>query len=101
MLASLADRFELLRQVGAGGFGVVYEARDRRDGSSVAVKLLTATSVLAETRFDREAVLLAELRHPSLVRYVAHGRAENGQAFLAMEWLAGYTLEDRLRRRPL
>ena len=52
-------------------------------------------------RFQREANVLATLRHPGIVRYVAHGRAESGEPYLAMEWLEGEDLAERLARGPL
>src|SRR5262249_4574208 len=52
-------------------------------------------------RFAREAKLLAELQHPGIVTYVAHGETDTGQAYLAMEWLEGEDLAQRLRRGPL
>ena len=101
MSAIGGDRFELLRQVGEGGFGVVYQARDTLDGSTVAVKVLNAPEQPGSSRFEREAELLAELTHPSIVRYVAHGRTPAGNGYLAMEWLEGCTLEERLQAGPL
>ena len=90
------ERFEVLREVGRGGFGVVFQARDRVDGSTVAVKVLHVSNDLADARFDREALLLSQLRHPSIVRYIAHGRTPAGR-FLAMEWLEGFTLQHLLK----
>ncbi len=101
MACRATERFELLRQVGAGGSGLVHEARDTVDGSPAAVKVLLATSALGESRFEREASLLAQLRHPSIVRYLAHGRTTGGDAYLAMEWLEGETLEAKLQAGPL
>ena len=95
------DRFELVRPVGEGSYGVVYEARDRLSGGRVAVKMLFDTTSAAEERFGREVSLLADLHHPSIVHYVAHGIADNGQRYLAMEWLEGHTLRDRLERGAL
>jgi eukaryotic-like serine/threonine-protein kinase len=93
------DRFELLRQVGEGSYGVVFEALDRHSGGAVAIKLLHRGDELAEERFEREAQVLAELQHPAIVRYVAHGTSEEGQRYLVMEWLTGHTLERQLRGR--
>ena len=70
---SFADRFELKSQAGTGGMGTVYQAVDRESGQVVAVKILHGKSVTDAARFDQEATLLAELRHPGIVRYVAHG----------------------------
>lgn len=99
----IADRFEIGRLLGAGGMGTVYCARDRHDGDLVALKLLhnsMATGPEAD-RFEREARLLAELSHPGIVKYVAHGQTQEGQRYLAMEWLDGEDLGERLRRGPL
>jgi tetratricopeptide (TPR) repeat protein len=93
------DRFELLRQVGEGSYGVVYEAQDKLAGGVVAVKVLHRADELAEERFEREVQVLAELQHPAIVRYVAHGTSAKGQRYLVMEWLTGHTLERRLRGR--
>ncbi len=94
----IAGRFEIGPLLGAGGMGEVFRATDRRTGQTVALKLLGRGA--AENRFEREAELLAELRHPAIVAYVAHGFA-NGRPFIAMEWLEGEDLEQRLARGPL
>ncbi|MDB4973490.1 MAG: Serine/threonine protein kinase [Myxococcaceae bacterium] len=100
MLRLDTDRFELLRQVGEGSYGVVFEARDRQTAGLVAIKLLHDGDEVAEERFEREAVVLAELQHPAIVRYVAHGSAADGRRYLAMEWLAGRTLEKLVHAKP-
>ncbi|XXT23626.1 protein kinase [Sorangium sp. So ce429] len=97
----LAGRFELERVAGRGGMGDVYRARDRHDGEPVALKLLRSSDVQLVARFQREARLLAELRHPAIARHVAHGVSEQGQHYLAMEWLEGEDLAARLARGPL
>ncbi|WP_437671589.1 serine/threonine-protein kinase [Sorangium sp. So ce131] len=97
----LAGRFELERVAGSGGMGDVYCARDRQGGEQVALKLLRSADVQLVARFQREARLLAELRHPAIARHVAHGVAEQGQHYLAMEWLEGEDLAARLARGPL
>src|SRR4051812_4138129 len=91
----LEGRFELQDKIGEGGFGAVYRALDWVTGQIVAVKFAHTSSALEDVRFEREVALLAELRHPSIVRYVAHG-AESGRRYLAMEWLEGKTLSARL-----
>ena len=97
----MADRFELEQLAGSGGMGAVYRARERFSGRPVALKILRPGPAEHEQRFAREALLLAELRHPAIVRYVAHGVTGEGQHFLAMEWLEGEDLEHRLRRGQL
>ncbi len=80
--------------------GAVWRARDLRSERSVALKvLLSATD--EQDRFAREAGLLAQLRHPGIVGHVAHGRLEDGELYLVMEWLEGQDLEQRLQSGPL
>jgi hypothetical protein len=81
--------------------GTVYQAVDRQTGQVVAVKILHGKSHTDAARFDQEARLLAELRHPGIVGYVDHGVTSHGESYIAMEWLAGETLEERLMRGPL
>jgi hypothetical protein len=94
----IADRFEIEREAGAGGMGLVYRALDRASGEPVAVKLVRRAG--DADRFTREAEVLARLAHPAIVRHVAHGVHE-GAAYLAMEWLEGADLGDRLARSGL
>jgi tetratricopeptide (TPR) repeat protein len=96
----IADRFEIEQLVGSGGMGEVFRARDRLTGGAVAVKVLHASSRDTE-RFRREAQLLAEVSHPRIVKYVAHGIAEGSRPYIAMEWLEGEDLGERLSRSGL
>src|SRR5262245_25690632 len=80
----VADRFEVERQAGAGGMGIVYRAKDRLTGEPVALKVIAGRTTQESERFLREAALLAELRHPSIVRHVAHGTTTSGERYLAM-----------------
>jgi serine/threonine protein kinase len=97
----VADRFEIDRPVGSGGMGRVYRALDRLTGEMIAIKLLHRAEPQERLRFAREARALAMLRHPGIVRYVAHGTMRDGSPYLAMEWLDGETLFERMARRPL
>jgi tetratricopeptide (TPR) repeat protein len=94
-------RFEIGRVLGAGGMGQVYLARDLTSGEPVAVKVLLGASASDLSRFDREAEVLASLQIPGVVRYIANGATAAGCPYLAMEWLDGETLADRLDRGPL
>ncbi|HMJ14236.1 MAG TPA: protein kinase [Polyangiaceae bacterium] len=96
----IAERFELEQRAGSGGTGAVFRAFDRTTQSRVALKLLHATVPEQVQRFQREAQLLADIEHPGVVRYVAHGVTE-GQPYLVMEWLEGEDLSSRLERGPL
>lgn len=81
--------------------GTVYRARDLTDGATVAVKILTGREVREAERFGLEAAILADLAHPAIVRYVAHGVTEKSDHYIAMEWLDGEDLAGRLERQPL
>jgi serine/threonine protein kinase len=74
----------------------VYRAIDQESGETVAVKLLDADYDAG--RFEREVEVLAALVHPRIVRYLAHGLATERRAYLAMEWLQGEDLAERLAR---
>ncbi len=103
------DRFVREKKVGEGGMGEVYLARDEQTGRKVALKVLSREGVTATgsdrliERFFAECTMLASLRHPHIVRYVAHGRLSSGEPFLAMQWLEGVVLAERLAegRMPL
>jgi len=97
----VAGRFELTRLAGTGGMARVYRAVDKTNGAVVALKVLHTDEADDVGRFTRESALLAELSHPGIVRYVAHGSTPDVPCFLAMEWLDGEDLGDRLRRGPL
>src|ERR1700722_12853268 len=91
-------RFEIERFAGAGAMGHVYRASDKRTGDPVALKILAHGGT---ERFLREGRVLAELKHPHIVRYVAHGTTQADEPYLAMEWLDGEALARRLTRGPL
>src|SRR6185436_3162972 len=99
--ALLADRFEIEQQVGSGGMGEVFRARDRASGEAVAIKLISDERGQRTARFLREVELLSELTHPGIVRYISHGETPAGELFLIMEWLDGEDLGARLERAPL
>jgi tetratricopeptide (TPR) repeat protein len=81
--------------------GTVYRAADSVSGLTVALKVLHDKHSSSADRFNQEAALLSDLAHPAIVRYVDHGMTPAGDHYLAMEWLEGETLEDRLARGPL
>src|SRR5690348_4745047 len=94
-------RFEIDRRAGHGGMGTVFRAKDRQTGATVAVKVILGHGPELAERFMREAAVLAELRHPGIVRFVASGETPDGEPYLVMEWLDGEGLDDRLARGPL
>lgn len=97
----VASRFEIEDLAGEGGMATVYRARDRMTGQSVALKLLRDAGPADRLRFEREGQVLSELHHPCVVRYIAHGFTKAGEPYLAMEWLEGETLDERLARAGL
>ncbi len=86
--------YEILEEIGAGGMGVVYRARDTRLDREVAVKALPeglAQDAERLARFEREAKLLASLNHPHIA--AIHGLEKaDGQPFLILELVEGETL---------
>jgi serine/threonine protein kinase len=82
--------------------GTVYRARDRAQGGKlVAFKVHDAKGAISLQRFAREAELLAGLSHPNVVTYVAHGMMPGDRLYVAMEWVGGVTLAQRLDDRGL
>ncbi|WP_437619882.1 protein kinase domain-containing protein [Sorangium sp. So ce1151] len=94
-------RFCIEHLAASGGMGAVYRAHDRETGEAVAIKLLTNEGAQHLGRFAREAQALAAARVPGVVRYVAHGATAWGQPYIAMEWLEGETLSERLTHKGL
>jgi serine/threonine protein kinase len=97
----LPERYEWKSQAGKGGMGVVYQVTDRTSGALVALKVLSSRGLVEMARFTQEAKVLAELSHPGIVRYFDHGVTPEGAPYIAMEWLEGETLEDRIARGRL
>jgi len=94
-------RFELVRELGRGGFGAVYEARDRELGRSVAIKIVRpGKAAVGEAQLAREAEAVARLSHPNLVTLFDVGHGEHGP-YLVLELLRGRTLQQRLEEGPL
>ncbi|MBK6533847.1 MAG: serine/threonine protein kinase [Deltaproteobacteria bacterium] len=95
-----ADRFQIVRPLGEGAFGAVFEARMQPMMRRVALKVLHAEVVghaQIAARFVREARILGELEHPNVVSVIDVGLA-NGAPYLAMELLDGETLGAKIRR---
>jgi tetratricopeptide (TPR) repeat protein len=102
-LAAALPEVEILREVGKGSMGIVYEARRRADGARVAVKILPPSLTLTEqalARFLREAALMRKVAHPSIARVLDLGRRER-IAFFVMEFVEGIDLDARLAVGPL
>ena len=93
------NRYDIVRPLGSGGMGEVYLARDRTLGRDVALKILRsqfAGDRESAERFKREALSAARLSHPSIVQVYDRGDTEDGSSYIAMEYVPGGTLKERI-----
>jgi serine/threonine protein kinase len=99
LTASLADRYQIERTLGAGGMARVYLARDLKHARDVAIKVMwpELTESVGPERFLREIRLLARLQHPNILGLVDSGEA-GGLLYYIMPYLAGGSLRMRLTR---
>src|SRR5438552_602500 len=93
----LQDRYLILGLIAQGGMGAVYEATDQRLGSRVALKETLFSDPLLRRAFEREARLLANLRHSALPRVTDHFAEGDGE-FLVMEFIEGDDLDALLKK---
>jgi len=93
-------RYRVLRKIGEGGMGIVFEAEDAVLGRRVAIKRVKQFDASARRRLKREARAVAQLSHPNVCQLYEVGEDGSGP-FLAMELLSGEALSTRLQRMPL
>jgi eukaryotic-like serine/threonine-protein kinase len=103
VIGQTISRYKVIREVGSGGMGIVYEALDERLRRSVAIKFLPEEctgEALARSRFEREAQTASALDHPGICRIFDVGE-HDGRPFIVMELLTGQTLREAIGGKPL
>jgi serine/threonine protein kinase len=95
----LQNRYVVVRQLGKGGMGAVYEATDSRLDATVAIKEAFSSDARLRKQFEQEARLLARLHHPALPR-VTDYFSEGERVFLVMQFITGHDLAEIIAQQP-
>src|SRR5207248_8907452 len=104
MLNQPLSHYRILEQIGAGGMGVVYRARDEQLERDVAIKVLPEGTLeedeTARKRFRKEALALAKLNHPNIAT-IFEFNTQNSTDYLVTEYISGLTLEEKVAHGAL
>ena len=98
----MIGNFRIIRKLGEGGMGVVYEAEQQNPKRPVALKVIRGGTYVDDNHvrmFKREAQTLARLKHRSIAAIYEAGHTEDGQHFFAMELVRGETLATYMRSK--
>lgn len=111
MIGSKLSHYHILQELGRGGMGIVYKARDTKLDRTVAIKVLPSAALASKDdreRFYREAKSAAQLHHPNIASVFEideavpdGGDSAEPRPFIAMEFIAGGTLQDKIKEKPL
>ena len=111
MIGTTLSHYRILEELGRGGMGIVYKAEDTKLERTIAIKVLPAAALASDddrARFYREAKAAAALNHPHIAAVYEIDEAvpegltkEDLRPFIAMEYIEGGTLEDRIKQSPL
>ncbi len=98
----LGKQYEILRVLGKGGMGTVYKAKDKSNGTTVAIKVLRE-DLLADKntckRFEQEALSVSRLHHQNLVAVKTYGQSPTGVPYIVMEYFEGKNLAEVIKER--
>ncbi len=104
MIGQTVSHYQITDRLGQGGMGVVYKAQDTKLDRSVALKFLSTSALPTDddkARFHREAKAAAKLNHPHIATVYEIDETDDGQAFIAMEYVEGETLAEKIKHGPL
>ena len=99
--STMIGGYRIIREIGRGGMGAVYEAEQKRPKRLVALKVIHGGRFIDEYQiklFEREAQALGRLNHPGIASIHESGRTQDGNHFFAMELVRGETLKEYLER---